>query len=210
MSRYIIEFIGTFFLVLTIGFTANPIAIGMILTGIIYMGKDISGAHYNPATSLAVFLRKKMSLAEMFKYMGFQVLGSLAAAFCYYILTTKTFAPIPNTTINPVKPLIFEVLFTFILMLVILTVATSKKTAGNSYYGLAIGFTVLGAIYAGGSISGAALNPAVAIGPIIIDTIFWGWEGYIDHLWLYIVGPLAGAVLAAVVYKITNPDEFGT
>jgi len=208
MKNYIIEFIGTFFLVFTIGFTSNPIAISAILTGMIYMGKDISGAYYNPAITIAGWLRGRMNFLEFLKYIAIQILAATIAALMYYLIIAKTFAPIPNNTINPLKPLFIEAAFTFVLALVFLKTTTSKKTAGNSYYGIAIGFTVLGAIYAGSSISGAGYNPAAAIGSIIIDTIFWGWEGYIHNLWLYIVGPFIGGAAATVVYKITNPDEF--
>jgi len=198
MKNYLTEFIGTFFLVLVIGLTGNPIAIGSILMVMVYMGGHTSGAHYNPAVTLAIFMRKKIEGKEAAMYMVFQILGATVAAFTYYAIFAKTFAPAPHEGFsNNLKPLMVEMLFTFALALVVLNLATSKKTSGNSYYGLAIGFTVLAAAFAGGPISGGAFNPAVGTGPIIVDSIMGGHS--ISNLWIYIVGPFVGAAVAAVV-----------
>ena len=94
-----------------------------------------------------------------------------------------------------------EVLFTFALALVVLNVATSKDHPDNSFYGLAIGFTVLAAAFAGGPVSGGAFNPAVALGHNIPAMDF-------GNILLYLIGPLAGGALAAIVFKIQNPHEF--
>jgi len=206
MKNYIIEFIGTFFLVATIALTGNPLAIGAILMVMVYMGGPISGAHYNPAVSLAAIIRGKISSGEAIKYMLVQVVAAFCAALFYFLMTGKSFAPAPSADINILKPLAAEMLFTFALVMVVLSVATSKKSAGNSYYGLAIGFTVLASAFAAGPISGGAFNPAVGIGPILVDALFN--HGSMQYLWLYIVGPFTGAVVAAVAYKMTNPDEF--
>ena len=206
MKNYIVEFIGTFFLVLSIGLTGNPIAIGAMLTVMVYMGGPISGAHYNPAVTLAVMMRGKIAAGEAFKYMLVQILAAACAAILFYLIYGRTFAPAPNPQLNVMKALAVEMLFTFALASVVLNVATSKKSAGNSYFGLAIGFTVMACAFAGGGISGGAYNPAVGLGPIMVDTILGGKSGL--HAWLYLVGPLAGGAVAAIVYKMTNPDEF--
>ena len=207
MKKYIVEFIGTFFLVLVIGLSGNPIAIGSILMIMIYMGGHISGAHYNPAVTLAIWIRKKIELKEALTYMLFQILGAVLAAICFHLIWgwEVNFAPTPNPTINILKPLFIEIVFTFALALVVLNVATSKQTSGNNYYGLAIGFTVLAAAISGGPISGGAYNPAVGLGPILVDTISGG--NSITHLWLYLVGPFTGAAAAAIVFKMINPEE---
>ena len=111
----------------------------------------------------------------------------------------------PDTSINIMKPLFIEVAFTFALASVVLNVATHSKTANNSFYGLAIGFTVLAAAFAGGSISGGAFNPAVGIGPSVINCMFAA--GTCKYLWLYIVGPFLGAALAAFWFKMSHPEE---
>jgi aquaporin Z len=220
MKNYLVEFIGTFFLVLVIGLvTSNPnsgpmpmapIAIGSILMVLVYMGGPVSGAHYNPAVTLSVVLRGKMNSREAIAYMTSQITGALAAAFFFYLIFAVPMgAPAPAAGYSyDLKPLMAEIIFTFVLVLVILNVATSKKSAGNSYFGLAIGFTVMASAFSVGSISGGAFNPAVGFGPILVDTLMGGTS--ISHLWLYLVGPFAGGILAAWVYRLTNPDEFMT
>lgn len=205
MIKYLTEFIGTFFLVLTIGLTAlnsspmPPLAIGAALMVMVYMGGHISGAHYNPAVSLALMLRGKLASAELVPYWVAQILGATVAALTVYAILGQTFAPAPASGASIIAILLIELLFTFALTLVVLNVATHPATKGNSYYGLAIGFTVMAGAFAGGGISGGAFNPAVGIGPILVHGLLGG--GSFANLWYYLVGPLAGAVLAAMVFK---------
>lgn len=200
MKNYIIEFIGTFFLVLTIGLTGHPIAIGCMLMVMVYMGGHISGAHYNPAVSISMIIRGVISTKESVKYIFSQILGSiLAAAVVGWLGSTMVVAP---STDDSLKILFVEAIFTFALVMVILNVATNPKTEGNSYYGLAIGFTILAAAWIGGGISGGAYNPAVGIGPLLVASL--DDVRALGYLWYYIVGPLFGAILAAYVYKITT------
>ena len=168
MKNYLTEFIGTFFLVLTIGLTViagspfAPLAIGSALMVMVFMGGHISGAHYNPAVSLAVFLRGRMDSAmEMVYYWIAQILGAFVAAVIVYLCVSNTFAPAPGANASMLGVLLVEFLFTFALALVVLNSATAKGTEGNSFYGLAIGFTVMVGAFAGGDISGGAFNPAV-------------------------------------------------
>jgi aquaporin Z len=207
MNKYITELIGTFFLVLVIGLSGNPLAIGSILMVMIYMGGPISGGHYNPAVTLGVLMsgRGKITLKDSVMYWMVQIVGAFLAALLYYILIGNTFAPAHAPGVAIWKALIVEFIFTFALVSVVLNVATTKKAAGNSYFGLAIGFTVLVAAYAGGSISGGAFNPAVGIGPILMDAIN---GGPIKNIVLYIVGPLLGGVVASFIFRITNQDEY--
>jgi len=214
MNKYITELIGTFFLVLTIGLTVStgvamaPLAIGASLMIMVYMGGHISGAHYNPAVSLAVMLRGKLPPKEFVPYIVSQLIGALAAAAVVWVVLGKTFAPTPASNASVSAALVVEILYTFALALVILNVATAPETQGNSFYGLAIGFTIVVAAFAGGPISGGAFNPAVGIGPTIVNAILG--EGSWKHLWLYLVGPLAGGVLAAAVYRLQHGDEAGS
>jgi aquaporin Z len=172
----------------------------------VYMGGHVSGAHYNPAVTLAILLRKKIEAKDAAVYMVFQVVGAMLAAAVYYFLMGKTFAPAPAPEVGAAKPLLVEILFTFALASVVLNVATHSKTAGNSFYGLAIGFTVLAAAFAGGPISGGAYNPAVAVGPILMDAVLGEGTG-LGQLWLYLVGPFIGGAAAAIVFKMVNPGE---
>lgn len=205
MKKYLTEFIGTFFLVLVIGLSGNPLAIGSILMVMVYMGGHISGAHYNPAVTLAVLMRKKISSSDAILYMVLQIAGALVAAISVYLLTRQTFGPAPKEGYNILKPLFVEGAFTFALASVVLNAAATKATSGNSYYGLAIGFTVLAGAIAGGPISGGAFNPAVGIGPLVIDAAF-GSGSNISNIWLYLVGPFAGGALAAIVHKFTTEE----
>lgn len=206
MKNYLTEFIGTFFLVLTIGLTVlqaspfAPLAIGSSLMIMVYAGGHVSGGHYNPAVSLAAMLRGALAKGEYLPYVASQVLGATLAAFVAYIVLGQTFAPAPAAGHPAFHAVIVEFLFTFALCYVVLNSAVSKKTQGNSFYGLAIGFTIVVAAFAGGGISGGAFNPAVGIGPIIVNATVGG--GSWSALWIYIVGPLAGAVVAASVFGL--------
>ncbi|MBS1514312.1 MAG: aquaporin [Bacteroidetes bacterium] len=212
MNKYLTEFIGTFFLILTIGLSvfANsviaPIAIGSALMVMIYMGGNISGGHYNPAVSLGVFMRGKMEAKDLIAYWIFQLLGGIIAAFVIFTFTNKALAVAPGAGVESWKAVVAEVLGTFALVSVVLNVATTKKAAGNSYFGLAIGFTVAAMAVALGPISGGAFNPAVALGPQIVDAIKGGSS--LSNCWIYLVGCFAGGALAAIVFRICNPDEF--
>ena len=211
MNKYLTELIGTFFLVLSIGLSVlggtpmAPLAIGATLMVMVYMGGHVSGGHYNPAVSLAVLLRGKLQARDVVPYMIVQVLGAIAAAAVVYVVLGQTFAPAPGPTASVVGALLVEVLYTTALCLVVLHSATAPQTTGNSFYGLAIGFTVVAAAFAGGPISGGAFNPAVGIGPILFSAMFG--NGSLANLWLYLVGPFVGGALAAVVYRVQQPAE---
>ena len=206
MKNYLTEFVGTFFLVLTIGLTVMqgsqfaPLAIGASLMIMVYAGGHVSGGHYNPAVSLAALMRGALPKTEYLPYVVSQILGATAAAWVACVILGKTFAPMPGAGHSAMHALIIEFLFTFALCYVVLNSAVAKKTQGNSFYGLAIGFTIVVAAFAGGGISGGAFNPAVGIGPTIVNVI--GDGGSWSALWIYIVGPLAGAVAAASVFGL--------
>ncbi|NUO81466.1 aquaporin [candidate division KSB1 bacterium] len=208
MQKYLVEFIGTFFLVLVVGLSViepggagvmAPLAIGATLMVMVYAGGHLSGGHYNPAVTLAVFLRGKCAAKDVAPYMIAQVLGGVIAA----LLTgfNKSGASVVAASPDVVKALLNEVLFTFALCYVVLNTATSSKNAGNSYYGLAIGFTVVVGAYAGGAISGGAYNPAVACGITVMGL------STVSNIWIFLVGNFVGGALAAWVYKMVNPDE---
>jgi aquaporin Z len=207
MNKNLTELTGTFFLVITIGLSRNPIAFGAMLMAMVYAGGPVSGAHYNPAVTLAALLRKKIGTGDALKYFLFQCLGGFLAALVIYFTFKKPMsppAPAPGFAYQ-LKPFLVEMIFTFALVTVVMNVAMSKKSAGNNYFGLAIGFTVMAAATAAGPISGGVFNPAVAIGPILMDTIEGGSS--LNHFWIYIIGPFAGSLLAALFYPIMNPDE---
>ena len=211
MKRYLTELIGTFFLVLTIGLSVlsgsalAPLAIGSVLMVMVYMGGHISGAHYNPAVSLAILLRGKMDSRDFVPYLIAQVVGATLAAGAVLMILGSTFAPAPAPDASLIAVLLSEFLFTFALALVVLHVATADDTAGNNYYGLAIGCTVMTGTFAVGPVSGAAFNPAVGIGPILMDTL--AGEGSMANLWIYLAAPFVGGASAAVAFKIQTTDQ---
>jgi aquaporin Z len=203
--KYLYEFIGTFFLVFTVGMTVlepksagvmAPIAIGSVLAVMVYAGGHVSGGHYNPAVSLAVFLRRKLSLNHLWKYWVVQLVAGVIAGFLtiYY----KGYPTQTPSTLDVTKALIAEFLFTFALCFVVLNVAVAKATKGNSFYGWAIGFTVLIGAYAVGAISGAAFNPAVALGITVMKLSAW------SNLWIFIVANFLGGACAAYVFKVAD------
>jgi aquaporin Z len=207
MRKYVVELIGTFFLVLTVGTTViinapgtiAPLAIGSALMVMIYAGGHISGGHYNPAVTLAVWIRGKCPTADVAPYMAAQVLGGvLAALIALYLKGATAVKPIK---VDVAPALLAEFLFTFALAYVVLNVATSKATAGNSNYGLAIGFTVLTGAFAVGSISGGAFNPAVAVGISVMGISPW------VNIWIYLVACFAGGAAAGFAFKALNPDD---
>jgi aquaporin Z len=211
VRKLVTEFIGTFFLVLTIGLAVTgqvemaALAIGSVLMVMVYMGGHISGAHYNPAVTLAVWLRGKIPAGEAGAYVATQLGASLVAALVSQMASGTTFAPAPASDVPLGTFFLLELLFTFALALVVLNVATAPTTAGNSFYGLAIGFTVTAGAFVVGPLSGGAFNPAVAVGPILIDSLMG--TGGMNHLWVYVVACSLGGLLAAVVYKFQNVEE---
>lgn len=206
--KYVYEFIGTFFLVFTVGMTVlgpnsaaafAPLAIGSILAVMIYAGGHISGGHYNPAVSLAVFIRGKLPAVDLIFYWIAQLVAGAAAAYA-----TLYFKGAPGTTpllLEQNHALLAEFLFTFALCFVVLNVATAKETSLNSYFGFAIGFTVLAGAYAVGAVSGGAFNPAVALGATLLNLGVW------SNFWIFLVANLGGAVVAALVFKAAHPQE---
>jgi aquaporin Z len=205
MNKYIAEFIGTFFLVLTIGCTGvgagagviAPLAIGAALMVMVFAGGHISGGHYNPAVTLGVLIRGKVKPADAVPYWIAQFIAAAIAAW----LTSKVLrAGAPVTAITPkIGPaLLAEFLFTFALVYVVLNTATAEGTAGNSFYGLAIGMTVMVGAFAVGDISGGAFNPAVALGITLLGIANW------SDIWLYLVADLVGGIVAAFIFNMIN------
>jgi len=205
MKKYIVEFIGTFFLVFTVGMSVRsgaplaPLAIGSALMVMIFAGGHISGGHFNPAVTLAVTLRGKAAPKDFIPYWVAQfAAGIVAALLVTALFTGKPAAPALHGT---VPSLIVEFLFTFALAWVVLNTATAKGTSGNSFYGLAIGFTVLTGAIAVGGISGGAFNPAVGLGVFMM-----GLEK-IQQLGVYVIADLAGGATAALAFKAINGAE---
>jgi aquaporin Z len=205
------EFLGTFFFLLVFALVAvngaggAPFAVGGMLMVMVYMGGHVSGAHYNPAVSTAVLLRGKMETKDFGPYLIAQIVAGILAFAAGFWITGSTVGLMPAEGVDVVKALIVEILFTCALALTVLNVATSKDNADKGFYGLAIGFAVIAAAFAGGPISGGAFNPAIGIGATVTSAI-WGGGSW-ANLWIYLVGPLVGGALAAFLFKAHVPAE---
>jgi len=208
VPKLVVEFIGTFFLVFTVGQTVKgpngadalaALAIGSSLMVMIYAGGHFSGGHYNPAVTLGVTLRGKLSWGEAIPYWGAQFAAAVVAALLVLFIkgsaTPPALAGPPPTEYGVAAKLLAEFLFTFALVYVVLNSATAKGTAGNSFYGLAIGFTVVVGAFAVGPVSGGAFNPAVALGVATAQIAEW------TNIWIPLVADFAGGAAAALVFK---------
>src|SRR5437660_5718814 len=206
MNKYIAEFIGTFFLVLTVGCTVigagsgviAPLAIGAALMVMVFAGGHISGAHYNPAVTLGILIRGKLQSADVVPYWIAQLAGAAVAALLVNKVLRAGVAVTP-IALHVGPGLLAELLFTFALAYVALNAATAEGTSGNSFYGLAIGMTVMTGAFAVGDISGGAFNPAVALGICLLGISSWG------NIWIYLVANFGAAVVAALVFNLINP-----
>jgi aquaporin Z len=206
--KYAVELIGTFFLVFTVGATViagsafAPLAIGAVVMVMVYAGGHISGGHYNPAITLAALVRGRVELRDAVGYWVAQLVGGLIAALAVGGVLHRAQAPAVTLSGHAlVAALVVELLFTFALCYVVLNVATSRDNRDNSFYGLAIGFTVVAGAFAAGGISGAALNPAVALGGTALGLFAW------PTLLLYAVVELVGGAAAGLAFLALNPDD---
>jgi aquaporin Z len=206
--KYVVEAIGTFFLVFTVaacvlaGSTFTPLAAGSVLMVMVYAGGHISGAHYNPAVTMAALVRHRIGFADAVGYWIVQLIAGVVAA----LVARAVVAPAKVTTLSPsghvlVAAVLVELLFTFALCYVVLNVATSKDQSGNTFFGLAIGFTVVAGAFAVGGISGGAFNPAVSLGGAAAGLFAWSTLG------LYLVAQLVAGVVAGLAFRGLNPDD---
>jgi aquaporin Z len=208
MRKYVAEFIGTFFLTFTVCcavLTAQPLAplaIGAVLVAMVFAGGHISGAHFNPAVTLAVYLRGKMETRDVLPYMGAQLAaGVIAAGIARFVVIDKPTSALSLSGRALAGAVIVELLITFALAYVVLNVATSKDHPNNSFYGLAIGFTVLAGAVAVGTLSGGAFNPAVGLAVTVAGLASW------KMLIVYVLATLAGGAAAGFVFRMLNPDD---
>jgi aquaporin Z len=208
MRKYLTEFIGTFALVFTVGCAVltnaafAPLAIGTVLMVLVYLGAQISGGHYNPAVTLGVYLRGKMPSADVGPYWVAQLAGALVAAWTAgFVVNPPAVRTLSLPGRSMAAALVAEFVFTFLLVLVFLNMATSRSQPGNPFFGLAIGFTVTAGAFAVGAVSGGAFNPAVAFGATVLGLLSWA------NIWIYLIANLAGGAAAAIVFRYLNPQD---
>jgi aquaporin Z len=209
--KYAVEAIGSFFLVFTVGAAVGsgsplaPLGIGAVLMVMIYAGGHLSGGHYNPAVTMAVLIRRRIGLRDAVGYWVVQFgAGLLAAMVVRTVVDPARIATVVAMTLTGrtlLAAFVVELLFTFALCYVVLNVATSKDHPDNSFYGLAIGFTVVAGAFAVGAISGGAFNPAVSLGAAVMGMFAW------PTLWVYLVAQVLAGIAAGVTFLALNPDD---
>jgi aquaporin Z len=209
--KYAVEAIGTFFLVFTVGAAVGsgsplaPLGIGAVLMVMIYAGGHLSGGHYNPAVTMAVLVRRRITLHEAAGYWVAQLGAGLLAAVVVRTVVDPAHAAVGATMLlrgrTELAAFVVELLFTFALCYVVLNVATSKDHQNNSFYGLAIGFTVVAGAVAVGAISGGAFNPAVSLGAAVMGMFAW------PTLWVYVVAQVLAGIAAGAVFLALNRED---
>ena len=208
MARYLVEGIGTLFLVFTVGASVRsgsilaPLAIGAVLMAMIYAGGHISGGHFNPAVTVAALVRRRIDLRDAAGYWIAQFVGGLfGAGIVLAVIAPGQVKSHSWSGHAMMATFVVELLFTFALCYVVLNVATSKDHPDNSFYGLAIGFTVAAGAVAVGGVSGAAFNPAVVLGGIAMG-MFTG-----PMLLVYVAAQIIAGIAAGLVFRTLNPDD---
>lgn len=208
VARYLVEGIGTLFLVFTVGASVRsgsvlaPLAIGAVLMAMIYAGGHISGGHFNPAVTVAALVRRRIDLRDAAGYWIAQFVGGLfGAGIVLAVIAPGQVEPHSWSGHAMMATFVVELLFTFALCYVVLNVATSKDHPDNSFYGLAIGFTVAAGAVAVGGVSGAAFNPAVVLGGIAMG-MFTG-----PMLLVYVAAQIIAGIAAGLVFRTLNPDD---
>jgi aquaporin Z len=206
--KYVTEFIGAFFLMFAVGVAALsgsvfvPLAAGATLMVMVYAGGHISGGHYNPAVTLAALVRRRIGIADAAAYWVAQVIGAVVAGvIARAVVNPATVKTLTLSGHSEAAAAVVEVLITFALCYVVLNVATSKDQPGNGFFGLAIGFTVVGGAFAVGGISGGVFNPAVALGGAAAG--LFGWS----TIWVYILVELAAGAVAGLAFLTLNPGD---
>eukprot|EP00931_Biecheleriopsis_adriatica_P093864 TRINITY_DN6758_c0_g1_i1.p1 TRINITY_DN6758_c0_g1~~TRINITY_DN6758_c0_g1_i1.p1 ORF type:complete len:456 (+),score=126.11 TRINITY_DN6758_c0_g1_i1:89-1456(+) len=218
ISKCTAEFVGTFLLIFTVGCnvlggsaTWGGVSIASVLMVAIYALGGISGGNFNPAVSVTLGISKALGgpgldWKTVGIYAGVQSLAGITAALCYSVLFGKSFNLAPAKDFGLVEAGLCELLYTFMLTFVVMNVAAARKNTQekNQYYGLAIGFTVLAGAYGAGAVSGGCFNPAVALG-IDISSAGLGFGWCVP----YIIFEMLGAAMAAVLFKVVRPGDFG-
>jgi aquaporin NIP len=214
MKKYYAEVIGTFALVFcgtgaivineetagVISHAGVAFTFGLIVTVMIYALGPISGAHLNPAVTIGFTVAKRFPPKEILPYIFSQAVGALLASLLLrflFVNNERLGATLPSGT--ALQSFVLETVLTFLLMLVIMQVATGSKEQGM-FAGLAIGSTVLLEAMFAGPICGASMNPIRSFSPAIVS-------GHLDHLWIYLTAPVLGATLAIFVWNLLKSDE---
>ncbi len=204
MKQYLVELIGAFFLTLAVTFTlSTPIAVGLMLMALYYVGESVSGGYYNPALSVAGWMRGILPVEEMMLYSGVQSIGAFLGVALYRAITNNTYMPEMPADASFFMAFLVELLLVGLLALVLLTVATSKEFKGSVVNGAVIGLTLAAILYLGG-----LFNPAIAIGALVYNGLFIGTAGMPNEVFgIYVVAPVVGAIVAGLMYDYLHASK---
>lgn len=201
----LVEFLGTFFLVLTIAMTNNPVAIASMLMAWLYIGANESGANYNPLISLALAITNHLSWKKFGLYSLSQIFGGFMAFVFTYNLKGIILVPQPSLQFKIEQAFLIELLLSLVFALVVLYTAVSKNYKNSYVFGFAIAFTVPALAALGAPISGGLFNPAISIGANLF-ALSKGMSIIGSHLLMYIAGSFGGGALAAYLYKFIEKE----
>jgi aquaporin Z len=211
MKKYVIEFIGTFFMVLTVVMTANnasiahlaPLAVAGIYLAMVYVGGPISGGHFNPAVTIAMLISRKIDRGDALYYILVQLMAGVLAATFGVFLHDCGGGLLIQTRVNEqaMCAVLGEFLGTFALVFVFLNLSISNQKEGSSNLGIALGFTLLAVSIGLGGLSGGAFNPAIATGGSVAGMFAW------EDIWTFFIGNLLGAAAAATAVQLMNGPE---
>ena len=206
--KYVVEFIGTFFLMFAVAMAAlsgsafTPLAAGATLMVMVYAGGHISGGHYNPAVTLAALVRRRIEIGDALAYWIAQAAGGvIAGVIARAVVNPPAVKTLTLSGHTEAAAAVAELLITIALCYVVLNVATSKDQPGNGFFGLAIGFTVAAGAFAVGGVSGGVFNPAVALGGATAGLFAW------PTIWIYLLVELAAGIAAGLAFLMLNPDD---
>jgi len=223
LSPFIMEFIGTFFLTASIAFNLinflrsdqvfemqAALGIGTCLVAVVYAGGHLSGAHYNPSITISVWVsrRNKITTLDAAIYIIVQLFAAFLAGLFQWAILSETFRIAPASNVALFGAVVVEWFWTFLLDFVVLQTATTTPQAGNSFFGMAIGFAVLSGICSAGYVSGGALNPAILLGLNFADALAHGDISRLEYTWIYLLGGSLGGISAGLLFHVTNTDEY--
>jgi aquaporin Z len=199
------EFVGTFFLTVAITLIVNPIAIGLILMAMIYIGGHISGAQFNPAISFACFVQNRLRLEEAVKYIVAQILGALLALCFFMFITNNSFTldMVPGSPL--IAPMAIEGLLTMLLCWVYLVMNYDERYKNSMIPGFVIGLTLMAIVSAG-----SLFNPGVAVASIVGNMVKDGMMGGMASVLVYVVAPLIGGFIASYMFSYFRTEPYKT
>lgn len=209
MKKYLVEFIGTFFLTFTVATAAvygsspgnlAPLAIGLVLMVMTYAGGHVSGAHYNPAVTLGVFIRGRCNKKDVAPYIISQLLAAFVGGAAASVVTGETSA-LTMSFNNTGAVILAEFLFTFALAFVFINTSTASANKGNSFFGLAIGGTVAAGVLTVGGISLGGFNPAVSVMLAMSGKLGWA------DSWMHFLPQVLGGLAAGFAFKAVCPKD---